>query len=195
MSDISTLSLKPWYNTDSVTVICAGDPAGMDQLVTECLAHQMTYVYDVGQQVTNLTQDQLKHGVSGAHMLFANDYELGVIVSRTGYSEAKLNQLIPIIVTSLGERGTRITGASVKKPLLIPAVADVSVIDPTGAGDSYRAGFLYGYRRRFDLTVCARLGSVVASYAIAVRGTQEHYYALADIKQKYYTAYGDQIPN
>jgi len=84
----------------------------MDQLVTECIKHKLDYVYDVGQQVTNISVEQLKHGLSGASILFVNDYELGTIVGRTGYSEAELNAMIPLIVTTLGAKGTLISGSS-----------------------------------------------------------------------------------
>lgn len=191
MSDIGALSLKPWYKSRPLVTISANDPLGMDQLVGECTNNNLDYVYDPGQQVTNMTTDQLKRGISKAKILFANDYELGVIVSRTSNSIEQLDKMIPIIVTTLGARGTRITGSSIMQPIDVPAIADVRVVDPTGAGDSYRAGFLHGYTEGRDLVTCARLGSVVASYAIEQHGTQEHHFTLEDIKQKYYSAYGD----
>jgi adenosine kinase len=194
MSDISQLTLKPWYKTNSLVVISANNPAGMQQLVSECQKHGLDYVYDVGQQVTNITIEQLKHGLSGAKVLFVNDYELGTIISRTGYSEEQLNHMIPLIVTTLGSQGTKLNGNSLKKVLTIPAVPGVKVIDPTGAGDAYRAGFLYGYLRKWDLSHCAQLGSVVATYAIEKQGTQEHTFSLAEVKKKYYSAYGTPLP-
>lgn len=194
MSDISQLTLKPWYKSkDTLVVISATDPRGMDQLVSECQRSGLPYVYDVGQQVTNITLEELKHGLTGADILFANDYELGVIKSRTGINETELNNMIPQIVTTLGEAGTRITGKTLKQPLIIPSVKDVKVVDPTGAGDAYRAGFLYGYMRNWDLVDCARLGSVVATYTIELAGTQTHTFTLADLQQKYYSAYGTKL--
>lgn len=193
MGDISYLTLKPWYNTKSLVVISANDPTGMDSLVTECIEHDLTYIYDVGQQVSNVTVKQLEHGLSKAHMLFVNDYELGVICSRTGYSEEKIHTMIPIVVTTLGAKGTRITGSLIEKQMIIPAVKNVNVVDPTGAGDSFRAGFLHGVFKGYDLSVCARLGSVTATYAIEKHGTQEHTFTLDDVYKKYYISYGEKL--
>ena len=194
MSDISKLSLKPWYNTSSLVVISAGDPLGMDQLVKECIANNLDYVYDLGQQVTNITTDQMKLGLSRAKILFGNDYEIGTILGRTGMSETELNSLIPIIVTTLGEKGTTLSGSTQKTPLKIGAVNGVVAVDPTGAGDSYRAGFLYGYLRNWDLESCIELGSTIATYTIAMHGTQTHTFTLDQVREKHYSAYGKHLP-
>jgi adenosine kinase len=194
MSDISKLSLKPWYGKKALVVISAGDPVGMDQLVKECIEHELDYIYDVGQQVTNITVEQMKLGLSKAQILFGNDYELGTILGRTGYSEEQLNTMIPIVVTTLGAEGTRITGASIKEPITVPALKGVKPVDPTGAGDSYRAGFLYGYLRSWELTECARLGSTIATYTIEKHGTQTHTFTLDALAKKYESAYRTQLP-
>ncbi len=187
MADITTLSLKPWYGKNPLVVISANDPKAMDQLVKECINNNLDYVYDVGQQVTNITVDQLKLGLSQAKILFTNDYELGTILGRTGYSQAKLESTIPVIITTLGQTGSDVNGS------IIPAIKNIKVIDPTGAGDAYRAGFLYGYLRNWDLFTCAELGSTVATYTIELRGTQTHIFTLADVSEKYYSAYGSKL--
>lgn len=194
MSDIASLSLKPWYKTSSLVIISANDPIGMDQLVKECIANKLDYAYDLGQQVTNITVEQMKLGVQHASILFVNDYELGTVIGRTGYSEDELSKMIPLIVTTLGSKGTRISGSSIKKPIAIEAVKDVIVVDPTGAGDSYRAGFLYGYLRNWELNTCAELGSAIATYTISLHGTQTHTFTLAGITEKHYSAYGTHLP-
>jgi adenosine kinase len=187
MADISQLSLQPWYDTKTLVVISANDPLAMDYLVKECQAHHLDYVYDVGQQVTNITIDQLKLGLSKAKILFVNDYELGTVISRTHYTRQQLDSLVPLIVVTLGKDGIDIGGT------ITPAVQHVAVVDPTGAGDAYRAGFLYGYLRGSSLQVCAQLGSTIATYTIEKHGTQTHTFTLADVKNKYYSAYGSQL--
>lgn len=194
MADISKLSLAPWHNTKSLVVISANDPLGMDLLVRQCIEHKIDYVYDLGQQVTNITVEQMKLGLSGAKLLMVNDYELGTIVGRTGYTEEQITKMIPVIITTLGSKGTRVTGSSIPEPLEIPAVKDVVVVDPTGAGDSYRAGFLYGYLRGQSLQACAQLGSTIATYTISKHGTQTHTFTLAEITEKHYSAYGTHLP-
>lgn len=194
MSDISKLSLKPWYDKKALVVISANDPQGMDQLVKECINNNLDYVYDLGQQVTNITVEQMKLGLSKAQILFGNDYELGTIMARTKYSEAELNSLIPIIITTLGAKGTQITGSSLETPLTVPALKNIKPLDPTGAGDSYRAGFLYGYLRNWELVQCAQLGSTLATYTIEKHGTQTHTFTKEALLAKHYGAYGTHLP-
>ena len=193
MSDITELSLAPWYGTRALIVISAGDPLGMDQLVKECIKYKLDYVYDVGQQVTNITPKQMKLGVTNAKILFVNDYEFGTILGRSGFTEIELNKMIPLIITTLGLKGTRITGSNNPQTLEIPSIKDVAVIDPTGAGDAYRSGFLYGYLRGLSLQVCAELGSTIAAYTIAKHGTQTHTFTLSEIREKLYINYGAKI--
>lgn len=194
MSDISHLTLKPWYGKNALVVISAGDPTGMDQLVKECIKNKLDYVYDLGQQVTNITVEQMKLGLSNTKILFGNDYELGTILGRTGYSEEELNSMIPLIVTTLGAEGTKIAGSSLTTPITIPALKDVKPVDPTGAGDSYRAGFLYGYLRNWELSQCAELGSTIATYTIEKHGTQTHTFTFDELIKKHELAYGTQLP-
>ncbi len=193
MSDITHLTLEPWYGKKALVVISANDPVAMDQLVKECIKHNLDYIYDLGQQVTNISVKQMKLGLSKAKVLIGNDYELGTILGRTGYSETQLNSLVPVIVTTLGAEGTKITGSSVKDPLIVKAVQGLKPVDPTGAGDAYRAGFLYGYLRNFDLAVCAKIGSVTSIYTILLHGTQTHSFTLRDVQQKLFTHYGAKI--
>lgn len=193
MADIASLSLKPWHHKQPLVVISAGDYTGMDNLVQECIEHELDYVYDPGQQVTNMTTAQIIRGVKNAQILMVNDYELGTIASRTGMSEAEISQTVPLVVTTLGAEGTRLTGNKLTESLQVPALKNIQVVDPTGAGDSYRAGFLYGYLRNWDLQLCASLGSTIASYVIAVHGTQNHHFTLAELSKKHYSAYGTKL--
>jgi adenosine kinase len=189
MSDISHLSLKPWIGSNPLVVISASDPKGMNQLVTECITNHFDYVYDVGQQVTNISVEDLKNGLAGAKILFVNDYELGTIIGRTGYTQAELETMIPLIVTTLGSKGTSISGSSLQTAIQVPALSDVKVVDPTGAGDAYRAGFFYGNLQGWDLNSCAEFGSTVASYTIQLHGTQTHTFTLDEVIKKHDYAY------
>ena len=101
--------------------------------------------------------------------------------------------MIPLIVTTLGAEGTRLSGSTIAVPISVKAIKNIKVVDPTGAGDSYRAGFLHGYLRGDSLDVCAELGSTVATYTIELRGTQTHTFTLADVINKHYSAYGRNI--
>ncbi|HCR81656.1 MAG: Adenosine kinase [Candidatus Pacebacteria bacterium GW2011_GWB1_47_8] len=193
MSDSATLSLIPWKNQAVLAVISAHDPSAMRQQVEECTQNSIRYVYDVGQQVATLPKEDLLTGIQGAELLFANDYELGLISQKINQPEFTLMSAVPICVTTLGGKGCRITGQKVPETLNVPAVPGVKVIDPTGAGDAFRAGFLFGYVRDLPLEKCAKLGSVVASFAITEHGTQEHSFTLKDCQTKYNQVYKEKL--
>lgn len=193
MSDSDSLSLEAWYRQNPLVVVSAYDPQTMKRLVQEAREHHLRLVYDIGQQVTNVQKEDLQEGIATAECLIVNDYELGVLTKRSGISESELKSKVPIVVTTLGAQGCVIEGTKTNKPVRVQSVPKIKAIDPTGAGDGYRAGFLYGYIRDWDLLNCARLGSVVASYAVETKGTQEHSFGLAELKDRYYHTYGHEI--
>lgn len=172
MSDSKPLSLAPWAGQDVLVCVSAHDPAGMRSQVEECKKYGLRLVYDPGQQVSNSPAEDLAAGVKAAEVLIANDYELASLSERTGLSAKDIKARVPVVVTTLGKDGSVIEGAKVKTPVKVAACKPDKVADPTGAGDAYRAGFLYGYLRQWPLTSCGRLGSAVASYIIEHHGTQ-----------------------
>lgn len=190
MTDHDTLTLDPWADQNPLVVISANDPSAMSKYVQYCKNNNLEFVYDVGQQVTNISDDDLKEGVMNCHILMVNDYELGVIEEKLGI---KANKTAPIVVTTLGSKGCEITGKEIKNQISVPARADVKVLDPTGAGDAYRGGFLHAYLQGWDLTTCARLGNLTGSFAVGVKGTQEHVFSLNGIKEIYKTVYKGEL--
>ncbi|MFH2118455.1 MAG: carbohydrate kinase family protein [Candidatus Paceibacterota bacterium] len=193
MSDSATLSLIPWKNKNVLAVISAHDPEAMRQQVAECTLHKIRYVYDIGQQASNLSAEDIIAGLDQAEILFANDYELGVISQKIKRSEAEIVKSLQICITTLGKAGCRIEGKRVGKAIEVPAMSGLKVVDPTGAGDAFRAGFLFGYVRAWSLEKCAKLGSIIASFAIEQRGTQEHNFSLADCQKRYQQTYKQVI--
>lgn len=193
MSDSATLSFLPWKGQDVLAVISAHDPAAMRQQVAECSQHNIRYAYDVGQQIATLSAEDLRAGLAKAELLLVNDYELGLLSQKIGLTDQDVAQSVPICVTTLGEKGCRITGSKLEQALTVPAVPKVNVVDPTGAGDAFRAGFLYGYIREWPLDKCAKLGAIVASFAIEEHGTQEHTFTLADCRAKYLATYQEKL--
>jgi adenosine kinase len=134
----------------------------------------------------------LQAGVKNAEVLIANDYEVGLLCSKTGTPDEELKKNVPIVITTLGKEGSLIEGSEVGKPMRIKVAKPKEVLDPTGAGDAFRAGFLHGYVRKWDLKTCAQLGSVVASFVIEQHGGQV---ALSqdDIVARYKQTYKEEI--
>lgn len=194
MSDSASLTLAPWFGKNALVVVSPYDPPTMDRLVQEAKTHNLRLIYDIGQQVHNVTPDDLLAGIETAELLILNDYELAILAKRTKLSEEKIKSIVPIVVTTLGEQGSVIEGKSTPAPIHISAIKNLNVVDPTGSGDAYRAGFLHGYARGWDVTSCAQLGSTIATYTLLQLGTQTHHFTLEEVSKKYYSAYGKQLP-
>jgi adenosine kinase len=192
MSDSKSLSLKPWSGQDVLVCVSAHDPAAMRAQVRECEQYGLRLVYDPGQQVNNSPAEDLKAGVEAAEVLIANDYELGALCEKTGLNADDIKAKVPVVVTTLGKDGSVIEGAKVKKPIKVAACAPAKTADPTGAGDAYRAGFLYGYLRQWHLLECGQLGSAAASYIIERHGTQARL-SKKDITERYSKTFNQEV--
>lgn len=194
MIDNIKLSLKKFKGTDSFIVISAHDPDAMRKQVRECVSFHLPYMYDVSQQVSNVTSGDIIEGISHAQVVIVNDFERSVICTRTGIRDAELSNKAPVFITTLGHKGSKIESRELKKPILVPAAKASKLVDPTGAGDAYRAGFLYGYKNGFDLKTCGQIGAVSAVYAVEYHGTQEHSFSMIGFRKRYYSAFKHHMP-
>lgn len=181
MGDASSLTLHHFDPTKDFIVISPHDPLMMARQVREAKKKKFRYFYDIGQQVSNVPDDDVLAGVNGAELLIVNDFEMGVVEKKTGLTQAEIVKKIPVVIITLGEKGSVYFDHG--KKVEIKAVPVKKVADPTGAGDAYRGGFLYGYIRSWPLERCVQLGSIVATFAIQQHGTQEHTFTKTEIEK------------
>lgn len=194
MSDSVPLSFKPWKGTKAIVVVGAHDPAGMIRQVAEAKSWNLRMVYDASQQITTLGKTDLIAGIEAAEVLILNDFEMSVLSDKTGLSLSQIGRKVPVLITTLGKDGSIIKGSTVPEPIRIPIAQPRQVSDPTGAGDAYRSGLLFGLARGWDLTTSARLGATVASFAIEHHGTQGHSFTPAEIAERYRTNFDQELP-
>jgi adenosine kinase len=149
------------------------------------------FVFDPGQGLPMFSGEELVGMMAGARALTVNDYEARIVEQKTGRKvEDIARDVEAVIVTRAGEgssvfmRGQRID---------VPSVPPEAVVDPTGCGDAYRAGLLYGMARGWDWAKSARLASVMGSIKIAHRGGQNHRPALAAIAARFQSAFGEAL--
>lgn len=180
--------------TDGVAlaVVAAGCVEDMKALPSLYRQRGVKYVYDPGQQTTVLSGVELIEAIAGAEILFANDYELGVIVFKTGLSEGQLLERVPTIVATLGNKGARIL--TKEGEIAVKAVPVERLVDPTGAGDSHRAGFVKGLLAGLPVKESVQLASAVAVYAVEAYGTQNHHFTIPELKARYEKAYSSPFP-
>ena len=186
---------KPYGPLPEGDFKCAVLGAGCVSDTIAVAAHAKTkginYYFDPGQAMPAFAADDLKNIISGAAGLFCNDYELGLIEEKTGWNEAALLTQTPLLVVTLGAKGSRISSA--EGVIEVAAVPLTKLVDSTGAGDAHRAGFIKGIMASLSLKQCGELASGVSAYALENFGTQNHHFTLAEASERYEKAYGEKV--
>ena len=159
-------------NAPDFVIISPNDPGAMINLIDECREREIPFIYDPSQQVPRLNGDELKHGMRGAYLMVVNSYESSVICGKTGLSLDDLRDKIEILIITAGERGSTIYVGN--EEMHVEAFAPCQILDPTGAGDAYRAGLLAGMACDLPLQTSAQVGALCATYALECIGTQNH---------------------
>jgi len=167
MASWQDVALSP---KSSIVTISPNDPDAMRRYPQECREKGLDFLYDPGQQVIALSGDDLRDGLTGAKVVIANDYEAEMIRQKSGLDVDGVLELAEALVVTLGEKGSRIhvRGGDV---IEVPAAPVERAVDPTGAGDAFRGGFVMGLVRGADWGECGRLGALTAAYCVEVQGT------------------------
>jgi adenosine kinase len=173
---------------NSIVLIAPGNLQDMIEYAGICRLKGIRYICDPGQSLSKWDGKSLRDWLDGSMVLISNDYELELVMKMTGMNKRELLGLTRTIITTFGEKGSLISNT--ESDITIPAADVHNVIDPTGAGDAYRAGLLKGITAGRDLLTAARIGTVAAAYAIEHYGTQEHHFSYEDFLERYKKNFG-----
>jgi len=141
------------------------------------------YIFDPGQQVISFDAKELKRCILGSRILIGNDYEIKLIGKILGKSLKEIRKMVFLLIVTRGAKGSDMYVDSDK--IQIPPVKTKKIVDPTGAGDAYRAGLIHGLVNSKSLEETGRLASVIAAYAVEYQGTQAHKFTLKEFKARY----------
>jgi adenosine kinase len=189
MSQAASLSIMEAGATPrDLVLIAPNDPAAMNRYAAECTEAGIPYLYDPSMQLPRLERADLEKGCRGARILAGNDYEFGMMADKLGIAEPDLRRMAPITVMTRGEAGALITVGG--QEFEVPSAKPRAVVDPTGAGDAFRAGFVLGMRRGWPWPVVGRLAALTAVYAIEHRGPQQHSYTPDQFRDRYRENFG-----
>lgn len=191
MRENINLSMKNLKNKADFAVITPDLPEAMVKFAKECRELQIPYLFDPGMQLPRLTDEQLRSGIEGAEILIGNDYEMAVIKKRLFLTELDLLSKVKILITTLGDRGSIIQTRI--QEFTIVAVKPDEVLDPTGAGDGFRSGFLTGYLKEMDIRTCGQMGSVASCFAIEKYGTIRHKFSIEEFKERYKENFAEDL--
>jgi adenosine kinase len=171
-----------------VAIIAPDGRDGMLQHARDCAAQGLPFMFDPGQQLPMFSGEELLTFIGQAAYLAANDYEFEMVMDRTGLSLEDIASRLDALIVTRGEKGSEIYAGGERHD--IPAVPATAVVDPTGCGDAYRAGLLFGIAQGYDWPTTGRLASLLGSIKIAHQGGQNHSFAPQEIADKFESAFG-----
>ncbi|CAG0994179.1 adenosine kinase [Myxococcaceae bacterium] len=175
----------------SLGIVSPNAKRAMLRVARELKAAGKPAVVDPGQQLSSFTREELLELVDGAFLYVVNDYEWSLTLSRTGESEDALVRRAGTVVVTLGEKGSQILRRDGRVD--VPPVAAARVVDPTGCGDAYRGGLLFGISRGLPLETAGRIGSLLGALKIERQGTQGLQIDLQAFRARYEREFGATI--
>ena len=156
----------------NLAIVAPDGREGMLKHASDLAAAGTPFVFDPGQGLPMFSGEELLHFLQLADYACFNDYEAKLLCDRTGLTLEQLAGKLKAMVVTLGADGSQIYAAD--RRIEIPCVAAKEVVDPTGCGDAYRAGILYGISKEWDWEKTGRLASVMGAIKVASRGGQNH---------------------
>lgn len=152
---------------------------------------KIPFIFDPGQAMGVFNGGELRHFVELADYIAVNDYEARSLEERTGDSISKMAERVKALFVTKGAEGSVIYADG--QQIMIPSVKENRRMDPTGCGDAYRAGLLYGIERNWPWEKVGRLANTMGSLKIEHRGPQGHHPTRAEIETRYQSAFEESL--
>jgi len=162
----------------------------MMKFTAEARDLKIPYLYDPSQQVLRLEGAELVRDMQGARFLFVNDYEYGLVSKKTGLDLERILELVEVLVVTRGREGADVFTGGRKHSF--PTVPEQCIIDPTGVGDAFRAGFLVGYAHGWSWSMCGKMGALAAVYCLEQKGPQAHSYTPREFVARFREHFDDE---
>lgn len=172
----------------AVAIISPDGRDGMIKHARDCAELKVPFMFDPGQQLPMFSGDELITFIGQASYLACNDYEFEMVMDRTGLSQADIAARLDALIITRGAEGSDIHAGG--EHHRIPAVQAANVVDPTGCGDAYRAGLLFGITNGLDWPTSGRIASLLGAIKIASQGGQNHSFTPQEFDQKFEAAFG-----
>ena len=173
-----------------LVLIGPDDPEGMLRHTQVCRDKGLPFAADPSQQLAWVDGDMIRKLIDGATYLFSNDYEAALIEQKTGWTTADVQSRVGTRVVTHGAAGVKVYPADGSE-ITVSAIEGVIAIDPTGVGDSFRAGFLAAVAAGLSLERAAQVGCTIAASVVETKGTQEYDLTRDGFLKRFAEAYGD----
>jgi len=172
----------------SLGIVSPDGKEGMQLHAKEFAELDIPFIFDPGQGMPMFDGDELLVLLDLASYATFNDYESELMQERTGLSLEQMAERVEALIITMGEEGSKIyTGG---KRIDIPAAQAKELADPTGCGDAYRAGLLYGIMNEYDWETTGRIASLLGAIKMEHHGTQNHSFTMDAFKLRYLDSFG-----
>lgn len=176
----------------SIGIISPDGKQGMIEHANQFVDCNVPFIFDPGQGMPMFNGDELMKFIGQATWLTLNDYEAQLMQDKTGLTLEQIQGQVEALIITKGGDGSVIYTKD--NEYFIRAAKPEKVVDPTGCGDAYRSGLIYGLMNNLDWQTTGKIASLMGAIKIAYHGTQNHSHKLDDIKQLYQQQYGDAFP-
>jgi adenosine kinase len=166
-----------------LAIIAPDGKEGMMNHAAECKALNIPFIFDPGQGLPMFNREELLKFIDDATYIAVNDYEATLLSEKTSLSTEEISKKVEALIVTLGAKGSMIYADN--KTYKIDPIKVEDPIDPTGCGDAYRAGLLYGISKKWDWQSIGRLASVMGAIKIQSQGGQNHSPSRDDIETLY----------
>jgi len=189
--DHSHISAVPTDANISIGMISPDGRQGMIEHAQQFADAGIPFVFDPGQGLPMFDGDDLRKFIELATWVAVNDYEGQMLQDRTGWAEREISQRVDALIVTRGAKGSTIFAAG--EQIAIPSVTATEVRDPTGCGDAYRAGVLYGLLNDMEWADTGRLAAVLGAKKIASLGTQNHSFTPGSVEEEFERSFGYRL--
>jgi adenosine kinase len=162
--------------------------AGMLQHAEQFAAAGIPFLFDPGQGLPMFDGAELSHFIEQASWVAVNDYEAELLCARTGLAREEIAQRVQALIVTRGAQGSSVYAGN--RRLDIPIAQPERLLDPTGCGDAYRAGLLFGLARGYDWETTGRIGALMGAIKIAHAGTQTHGFTPEEFASRFAQSFG-----
>ncbi len=181
--NFSHLNSVPADGGFTIGIISPDGKEGMQQHARQFAELDIPFIFDPGQGMPMFDGEELLQFLEQATWAVFNDYESEMMQQRTGLSLEQMAEKVEALIITLGGQGSKIYSKG--QCLSIPCAKPKQILDPTGCGDAYRAGLLYGLMNNLDWATTGRIASLLGAIKIEHHGTQNHSFCMDDFKERY----------
>ncbi|MGJ0430081.1 carbohydrate kinase family protein [Methylobacter sp.] len=189
--NFSHLNSVPMDRDICIGIVAPDGKEGMQLHAAQFAELDIPFIFDPGQGMPMFNGEELTRFLDLATWVTLNDYESELMQQRTGLSLEQIAERVEALIVTLGANGSKIyTGGEC---INIPAAKPKAVLDPTGCGDAYRAGLLYGLMNEMDWEMTGRIASLMGAIKIEHHGTQNHAFDMDAFREKYRENFGSSL--